>query len=68
MEYEVTIKDGYAQFETNHFSVYTLAVKNTNKIENPSTIDNIKSNILIGTISIIGLVGTIIYFKKEFNN
>lgn len=26
-EHEVTIKDGYAVFETNHFSVYTLAEK-----------------------------------------
>lgn len=29
--------------------------------------DNIKCSILIGIISIIGLVGTIIYLKKEFN-
>lgn len=27
-EHEVTIKDGYATFETDHFSIYTLAEKN----------------------------------------
>ena len=30
-EYKVEVKDGYAIFKTNHFSVYTLA---ENKIEN----------------------------------
>ena len=48
------------------FYIYINCYK-TNEIKNSSTIDNIKSSILIGTISIIGLVGTIIYLKKEFN-
>ena len=30
-EYKVEVKDGYAIFKTNHFSVYTFA---ENKIEN----------------------------------
>ena len=42
-EHEVTIKDGYAVFNTNHFSTYTLAEKitETEPIETP---DNTPSN------------------------
>lgn len=29
-EYEVTVKDGFAIFTTDHFSIYTLAIKNDN--------------------------------------
>lgn len=41
-EYTVTVKDGYATFTTNHFSIYTLAVKTNNntkpeKDETPKT-------------------------------
>ncbi len=66
-EYEVTIKDGYAIFKTNHFSIYTLGTKDSNNImvKNPDTSDNIGSSILIGAISLIGLVGTIIFLKKK---
>ena len=69
-EHEVTVKDGYASFETNHFSTYILAEKATNKVveideENPKTYDGIGSSMLIGTISLIGLLGTTIYLKKK---
>ena len=33
-EYKVEVKDGYAIFKTNHFSVYTLAENGNNNNEN----------------------------------
>lgn len=36
-EHEVTIKDGYASFETDHFSVYTLAAKEEETKEETKT-------------------------------
>ncbi|MGM9834709.1 MAG: hypothetical protein ACI31M_02890 [Bacilli bacterium] len=78
-EHEVVVKDGYAIFETNHFSKYSLAVKTNNTItnneetnketieENPNTYDGIVTSILIGVISLIGCVGSIVYLKKRSN-
>lgn len=63
-EHEVKIKDGYATFETNHFSIYTLAEKNE---ENPQTYDGIVNSILIGVVSLTGVLGTAIYLKKRNN-
>lgn len=37
-EHEVIIKDGYATFETNHFSVYTLAEKTSSAVTNNQSI------------------------------
>lgn len=37
---------------------------NSQPEENPNTFDSIINSILIGTLSLIGLVGAIIYFKK----
>lgn len=34
-EYEVTVKDGFASFTTDHFSIYTLAEKVTTATEEP---------------------------------
>lgn len=69
-EHEVTIKDGYATFETNHFSIYTLApIANettTDKVlNNPATGDSIITYLSILGLSIISLTGTIIYTKKK---
>ena len=75
-EYKVTIKDGYAIFETDHFSVYTLGVKETEKkedsktskdINNPNTSDEgVTKYIVIGGIAIVGLVIVSIFlFKKK---
>ncbi|MGN1342758.1 MAG: hypothetical protein ACI4VL_06155 [Bacilli bacterium] len=62
-EHEVTVKDDYAIFETDHFSVYSLAEKEN--VENPKTYDGIINIILVGIISLIGLVGATIYLKKK---
>ena len=56
-EHEVIVKDGYASFETNHFSTYVLAEKTE---ENPKTYDGIINSIFAGSISLIGLVCVII--------
>lgn len=84
-EHEVTIKDGYAVFTTNHFSEYTLAEKitadsnNTNSEnnnttvdnngteteENPKTYDGIMNWAILGFVSMSGIVGTVIYRKKQ---
>lgn len=63
--YNVTIKDGYATFETDHFSVYTLAETITT---NPKTGDNIILYISLLGLSLLGFSGTRIYIKKrKFN-
>ncbi len=33
--------------------------------ENPKTLDNINSTLIIGAISLIGLIGGVLYFKKQ---
>lgn len=64
-EHEVTIEDGYAIFETNHFSTYILAENTTTKetIENPQTGDDILLYVTMGIISLIG--GVTIYLKRN---
>ena len=64
-EHIATVKDGIASFETDHFSTYVLAEKIEE--QNPKTFDGIGSSILMGTISLIGLVGTVIYLKRRKN-
>lgn len=61
-EYEVTVKDGYAIFNTDHFNIYTLGVKNVN---NPQTGDNIINSVILAFVSIICLSGIGIYFYKN---
>ena len=61
-EYEVTVKDGYAIFNTDHFSIYTLGVKSVN---NPQTSDNIINSVILAFVSIICLSGIGIYFYKN---
>lgn len=80
--FEVTIKDGYAIFKTNHFSIYTLGetrvitpneenntpvvtpTTDNKTVENPNTSDNIVNSILLLSISLVGLVTTIIISRK----
>lgn len=61
-EYEVTVKDGYAIFNTDHFSIYTLGVKSVN---NPQTGDNIINSVILAFVSVISLSGIGIYFYKN---
>ena len=63
-EYKVTVDGDYAIFETNHFSVYTLAENTTEADEeNPKTGDNIMLYISMLLISGLGLG----YLKEKHN-
>ena len=66
-EYEVKVENGEAVFNTNHFSIYTLAERTSTiqEIENPQTGDKIITYILIGFISMIALIGCTLYLKKN---
>lgn len=69
VEHEVTIKDGYAVFTTDHFSIYTLAeTSNDSGIVNPPTYDGIGTYYLLGVISLVGLIILGIYTKKKILN
>lgn len=63
-EYDVKVENGMAKFNTNHFSIYTLA---ENTLDNPQTIDNVGIYITLTSISIIGLIGSSLYLKKQQN-
>lgn len=60
---DTTSQPGYAVFKTNHFSIYTLAVEGEEEV--PNTFDSIGNIIIIGLISLIGLISTTIYFKNK---
>lgn len=62
-KYDVTIKDGFAIFKTDHFSIYTLAEQSSDGTSNPKTADNI-----IFYITMLGLSLTsslLILLKKK---
>ena len=64
-EYNITIENGYAVFETTHFSTYTIA--ESNEIPNPNTLDNITTYILLVILSTIVLLVSTVYLKKINN-
>ena len=67
-EHAVTIKDGYATFTTNHFSIYTLAEMESTivepEIENPNTYDGILTHCVIGLVSLVTLCVLGLYSNK----
>lgn len=63
--YQVVEEDGYAVFNTSHFSIYTLGV--SSEINNPQTSDKIIRDIVISLISFISTLGCGIYLKKKYN-
>ncbi|HOP65912.1 MAG TPA: InlB B-repeat-containing protein [Bacilli bacterium] len=59
--FDATIEDGNIVFNTTHLGEYAIVgIGETN----PNTLDNIYIYIIIGSISLICLTGTIIIFKK----
>ena len=67
-EHEVTIKDGFATFETDHFSTYTLAEKTSTTTNNPQTGDSIGLYIIVLGLSITSLLISGLYLnKRRFN-
>lgn len=64
-EYKVTEKDGYATFNADHFSIYTIAVSSSQEtIKNPQTSD---TSILISIIVFLSSLSSILYLKKKLN-
>ena len=61
-KHPITIENGYAVFETNHFSTYAIVEEDSV----PNTIDNIAIYFILFTISIIGL-GMIIKTGVKIN-
>lgn len=68
-EHEVIVKDGYATFNTTHFSIYTIAEKRVvNTEEIPNTFDGVGNYVTMAIISIVMLCGISFYLKdKELN-
>lgn len=72
IEYEVTVKDGFAVFATDHFSVYTLAEKANQKSEiqgtgsSPQTGDESSMALWITLMIVValGVSGTLLYRRK----
>lgn len=68
-EYPVTIEDEYAIFNTNHFSIYTLAEKTIIEEKNPNTGDNILVYIILGGVALLGIITcAVVYLKKKKTN
>lgn len=66
-KYEVTVKDGMAYFETDHFSIYSLGEVLKEEL-NPQTFDIVNKYMLLTAVSLMGLMGVSIYLsKKRFN-
>lgn len=68
--YETIDNVRYIVFETSHFSTYVVAqTSNTPIIENPKTGDGIMNSVLLGGISVIGILGCGLFLtkKKKFN-
>lgn len=63
-----TTEDGYIVFETTHLSEYGIVATNSSAIESPKTYDGITTWIILGLISMSGIVGTSIYRKKKIYN
>ena len=67
-EYEVKVEGGFATFETNHFSVYSLSEKEEKihnaTVKNPLTFDNIYIILITTCLSLIISV-KLIYEKKK---
>ena len=64
-EHTATVTDGFAIFETDHFSTYIVAEKVG--AENPQTYDGVTTYFILGMVSLIGLLGVGNYFKRIFN-
>ena len=64
-EHDAIVKDGYATFTTNHFSVYTLAEKATNVVNNPQTGDDLIFYLIFGISSLMVFTFCVLSFNKR---
>ncbi len=69
-KYDVTIKNNFAFFETEHFSIYTLTTVPEDIYTPPQTGDYSNASILLVMLfsSLIGLICTCCVGKKKANN
>ena len=71
--YDVTVVDGYAVFNTSHFSIYTLGEKVANGKNDgedlPGTGDYMNAKVYAGIITIIAIMGCVVavYNRKRLN-
>ena len=66
-----TIEDGYIVFETSHLSEYGIVATEKSSgtnVENPKTGDNVMMYLATGILSIIGLAGAGIFYRRKQTN
>ena len=65
---EAKVENGYIVFETSHLSHYGIvAIEENNNIVNPKTNDNIVMYFISSIISLVGVTGVLIYYRKKQN-
>lgn len=67
---EAKVENGYIVFETSHLSHYGIVAieDNNNNIVNPKTNDDIVMYFISSIISLVGVTGVLIYYKKNKTN
>ena len=65
---EAKVENGYIVFETSHLSHYGIvAIEENNNIVNPKTNDDIVMYFISSIISLVGVTGVLIYYRKKQN-
>ena len=65
---EAKVENGYIVFETSHLSHYgIIAIEENNNIVNPKTNDDIVMYFISSIISLVGVTGVLIYYRKKQN-
>ena len=63
---EAKVENGYIVFETSHLSHYGIvAIEENNNIVNPKTNDDIVMYFISSIISLVGVTGVLIYYRKK---
>ena len=63
---EAKVENGYIVFETSHLSHYGIvAIEENNNIVNPKTNDDIVMYFISSIISLVGVTGVLIYYRKN---
>lgn len=65
---ETKVENEYIVFETSHLSHYGIvAIEENNNIVNPKTNDDIVMYFISSIISLVGVTGVLIYYRKKQN-
>ena len=69
---EVVVDEaGNVSFDLEHYSEYILmevadeVTEDVPVVENPSTVDNVVTYVVIGLVSLVGIAGVVLYLKKH---